>query len=157
MFKQKIKPTLFVLDVDGVLSTGQFLYSRFGKIYKIFGAHDSEGLKIINQYLKIQFISADKRGFKISKRRVQDLGYSLTFVDEENRLDFFKNLNYENIVFMGDSYTDSFIFENVFYSITPSNAVPQALEKSKFITRSKAGEGAVFEACIHIKETFFNE
>ena len=157
MFKQNLKPTLFVLDIDGVLSTGQFLYSRFGKIYKIFGAHDSEGLKLISQHLKIQFISADKRGFGISKRRVKDLGFSLSYVDEKNRLDFFNNIKNENIVFMGDSYTDSFIFEYIFYSITPSNAVSYAKDKSNFITESKAGEGAVFEACMHLIEKFFNE
>ena len=36
-----------VIDVDGVMTTGQFLYSSKGKTYKVFGAHDADGLKLI--------------------------------------------------------------------------------------------------------------
>ena len=42
-----IKPKYFILDVDGVMTTGQFFYSKDGKIYKVFGPHDSDGLKIL--------------------------------------------------------------------------------------------------------------
>lgn len=41
----------FVLDVDGVMTTGQFLYSQDGKAYKIFGPHDAEGLKMIRNHI----------------------------------------------------------------------------------------------------------
>ena len=68
MKNTKIKPNLFVLDVDGVLSSGQFLYDTNGKQYKIFGPHDNDGLKLISSYIKIRFISADIRGFEISKK-----------------------------------------------------------------------------------------
>src|SRR3990167_1329133 len=34
----------FILDVDGVLTTGHFLYSIEGKAFKIFGPHDADGL-----------------------------------------------------------------------------------------------------------------
>ena len=74
MKNTKIKPSLFVLDVDGVLSSGQFLYDSNGKQYKIFGPHDNDGLKLISKYIKIRFISADTRGFEISKKRVEDMG-----------------------------------------------------------------------------------
>ena len=33
----KIKPKIFLLDVDGVMTNGQFLYSSKGKSFKIFG------------------------------------------------------------------------------------------------------------------------
>ena len=38
---------VFVLDVDGVMTNGQFLYSDAGKAYKTFGAHDNDGLKML--------------------------------------------------------------------------------------------------------------
>ena len=84
------KPNLFILDVDGVLSTGQFLYDSNGKQYKIFGAHDNEGLKIISKHIKVNFISADSRGFEISKTRVEDMGFEINFVSEDERIDFFQ-------------------------------------------------------------------
>ncbi len=151
------KPNLFILDVDGVLSTGQFLYDSNGKQYKIFGAHDNEGLKIISKHIKVNFISADSRGFEISKTRVEDMGFEINFVSEDERIDFFQGLSSENIAFMGDSYTDSLVFENLFYSIAPKNAVSYAQEKADFVTKTKGGEGAVFEACMHLKEKFFND
>lgn len=58
----------FVLDVDGVMTTGQFLYSSDGKSHKVFGPHDADGLKLIKDKVNISFITADKRGFAISKK-----------------------------------------------------------------------------------------
>ena len=46
----------FVLDVDGVLTDGTFYYSEKGKIMKKFGPHDSDGLKLIADLIKIEFI-----------------------------------------------------------------------------------------------------
>ena len=65
--KKKLKPKNFILDVDGVLTTGQFLYDENGKKFKIFGPDDSDALNILKKYINIVFVSADKRGFKISK------------------------------------------------------------------------------------------
>tara|TARA_B100001013_G_scaffold219018_1_gene133651 strand:- start:250 stop:375 length:126 start_codon:yes stop_codon:yes gene_type:complete len=31
-YKNKIEPKIFLLDVDGVMTTGQFFYSNQGKI-----------------------------------------------------------------------------------------------------------------------------
>ncbi len=157
MKNTKIKPNLFVLDVDGVLSSGQFLYDTNGKQYKIFGPHDNDGLKLISSYIKIRFISADIRGFEISKKRVEDMGFEISLISEDEREGFFENLNSDNVVFMGDGYADSLVFDKVFYSIAPKNAISYALEKADFITNSNAAEGAVFEACMHLLEEFFNE
>ena len=48
------KPSLIILDVDGVMTSGKFLYSSKGKIFKEFGAHDNDGIKYkVIAYLKI--------------------------------------------------------------------------------------------------------
>ncbi len=156
MVEKIIEPNLFILDVDGVLSTGQYLYDANGKQYKIFGPHDNEGLKIISNFIKIEFISADERGFKISKTRVEDMGFELSLINEDERKNYFANFKNDNVIFMGDSYTDSLIFDEVFYSIAPKNAVSYAVDKANFVTNLNAGEGAVFEACMHLKEKFFD-
>ena len=46
-------PTHVIIDVDGVMTTGQFIYSNKGKQFKIFGAHDSDGLKFLSNFFKI--------------------------------------------------------------------------------------------------------
>ena len=117
-----------------MLSSGQFLYDSNGKQYKIFGPHDNDGLKLISKYIKIRFISADTRGFEISKKRVEDMGFEISLISEEEREIFFENLNVNEVVFMGDGYVDSLVFDKVLYSIAPKNAISYALQKADFIT-----------------------
>ena len=70
-------------------SSGQFLYDSSGKQYKIFGAHDNEGLKLISSHIKISFISADSRARNF-KKRVEDLGFEINLIGEDKREDFWK-------------------------------------------------------------------
>ena len=142
----------FVLDVDGVLTDGTFFYSEKGKIIKKFGPHDADGLKLISDLIKIEFISADKRGFLISERRVNDMGFDLTLVQEQDRENYIKkNYSIENLVFMGDGYFDTNIVEMAALGIAPNNALDQVKKVANFVTKNDGGNGAVFEACIYLK------
>lgn len=154
--KKKIKH--FVLDVDGVFTTGQFLYTLDGKFAKIFGPHDNDGIKIISDFLDICAISADKRGWPITKKRIaEDMGIRLELVSEAERLSWLKtNFDLSYCAYMGDGIYDAKIFDHVAYSIAPANAFYTAKEKADFVTRCRSGEGAVAEACLHILEKFFN-
>ena len=83
----KIKPKIFLLDVDGVMTNGQFLYSSKGKSFKIFGPDDHDGLSLLKPFLKIEFITGDKSGFKISKKRiVDDMNFKLNLVSTTGRV-----------------------------------------------------------------------
>ena len=44
MEQKTIKPTCCILDVDGVMTTGQFLYTADGKVMKVFGPDDNDKL-----------------------------------------------------------------------------------------------------------------
>ena len=148
----------FVLDVDGVLSTGQFLYSVDGKAYKIFGAHDADGLKMLKDKLSITFITADEKGFPISQKRVEDMGFMIRLVSEQNRYDFIKKtFGFENLIFMGDGIFDVPILKESCFAIAPASARKEAKAAAHFVTESKAGEGAILDACLKILEKFFNE
>lgn len=143
----------FVCDVDGVMTTGQIYYSSAGKVMKIFGPHDSDGLKIIKKFLKIIFITADKRGFKISKKRiVDDLGYKLFLVSENQRYNFLKKIKFKKIVYMADGFHDADLLKKSAIGIAPKNARNEARKNANFITESKAAEGAVLDAAIILKK-----
>lgn len=143
----------FILDVDGVLTTGQFLYSESGKAYKIFGPHDAEGLKLIKDNVNIVFISADKRGFPISKKRIEDMGYELILVSEEDRYSFIKNkYGLQNTIYMGDGISDTLLIKDCKFGIAPANARPEARNVADFVTLSKSAEGAVCDACLEINK-----
>lgn len=151
------KPQILILDVDGVMTTGQFLYSENGKEYKVFGPHDNDGIKLIQDKIKVIFISADKRGFAITKKRiVEDMNQELFMVSEGDRLEFIKtNYGLENVIYIGDGYHDATILKQCCYGIAPQNARIEAKNAANYITPSKSGEGAVLDACLHIIEKFF--
>tara|TARA_B100000989_G_C19412760_1_gene415077 strand:+ start:285 stop:749 length:465 start_codon:yes stop_codon:yes gene_type:complete len=149
----------FILDVDGVLTTGQFLYSVNGKEYKIFGPDDNDALQLTKNYINVQFISADKRGFEISKKRiVDDMGFKLTLVSSKERKKWLStNFDIKNIIFMADGIFDYEIMKEVGYSICPNNSNELTKMNSQYITSRNGGDRAVAEACLHILEKFFNK
>ncbi len=148
----------FILDVDGVLNTGQFLYSSEGKIFKIFGPHDSDGLKMIDNLVSISFISADRRGFEITKKRINDMGYSVDLVTETDRYKYLSEMyNFKNLIYMGDGIHDANILKDCFFGIAPKSGRLEAKDSANFITPTNAGDGAVLDACLEIKGRFFKD
>ena len=147
----------FVLDVDGVFTTGQFLYTSEGKFAKVFGPHDADGIKLIRGKLSVEAITGDLRGYPITKKRIQDdMGIKLTVATEQERLKFFQdNYQWEECIYMGDGLFDVPVLKMVTYGIAPANAVPQAKAAADFVTQARGGEGAVAEACWHILDKFF--
>ena len=150
-------PEFFILDVDGVMTNGQFLYDSNGKAYKIFGAHDADGLKSIRSKIKIRFITADIKGFEISRKRIEeDMGYELELVSESDRVEYLKKIGFEKIIFMGDGIYDANALKVCAFGIAPANARREAKIAADFITASNSGEGAVLDACIEIEKVFFS-
>lgn len=58
---------VLILDVDGVMTTGHFIYSETGKFLKIFGPDDNDALGLLNPHIEIRFVTGDKKGFAISQ------------------------------------------------------------------------------------------
>lgn len=147
----------FVLDVDGVLTDGQFHYSADGKVMKVFGADDADALSLLKDKMNIHFVSGDKRGFKISwKRIVEDMKYPLDLVSTFDRVSWLKErFDLKETIYIGDGIYDQIVFDQIGYSIAPANAFFQTKKMADFVTNSAGGEGAVAEAVMHIFEKFF--
>lgn len=156
--KQKI-PNYFIIDVDGVMTSGIQGYSSNGKVLKFFGPHDHDGLKELKKYINIKFITADSKGFKISKKRiVDDMNFTLELRKEKDRYNYLnKKYGLRNIIYMGDGIYDAKIIKNCYYGVSPKNARTEAKKVSDFVTKSKAGEGAVLDASIQILKYFFKK
>lgn len=151
-----LKDKVFILDVDGVITTGKFIYSENGKIYKIFGPDDHDALNILNDYVEIIFITGDKSGFNITKKRIEDhMNYSLELVSTHSRLDWIKQrYDLNNVIYMCDGIFDFNVAKNIFYSIAPSNADEDLKKIVSFVTIRKGGDRAVSEACKHLYKKF---
>ena len=150
-------PETFVLDVDGVLTPGTFIYSSNGKIMKFFGADDHDALKLLKQHMNIIFVTGDKSGFDISRKRiVDDMQFTLELVSTFNRVDWIESrFDLSRCVYMGDGIFDPFVMRAANYSIAPNNADSLAKETADFVTIRNGGDRAVAEACIHLMDKFF--
>ena len=152
-----MKKLILLLDVDGVMTTGQFLYSQGGKEYKVFGPHDNDGLKLIKDKVTIKFITADKIGFQITKKRiVDDMGFELKLVSEQDRYEYIEEkYGFQNLIYMGDGYHDVKTLKASMFGIAPKNARKEARAASDYVTESNSGEGAVLDACLEIIRKYF--
>lgn len=148
----------FVLDVDGVLTDGQFYYTAEGKVMKSFGPDDGDALLLLKPYLNICFVTGDKKGFAITKKRVEtDMKFPLHQVSTFERVKWLEDsgMKPEETIYMGDGIFDAMVFEKVAYSVAPANAFYATKKKADFVTHSRGGDSAVAEACLHIAEKFF--
>jgi len=148
----------FVFDVDGVFTDGKFYYTKEGKIMKIFGDADNDALSILSNYMHIEMLTGDKRGFEISKKRIsEDMGYNLSLVSTFKRLEWIKErFNVDETIYMGDGIYDPMVFKDVKYSICPKNGFINTKKYADFVTNSKGSEGAVAEAILHVLAKFFD-
>jgi 3-deoxy-D-manno-octulosonate 8-phosphate phosphatase (KDO 8-P phosphatase) len=153
----KVCPKVFILDVDGVMTTGDFFYTEGGKVMKVFGPDDNDALSLIKENLEVRFVTGDRKGFSISKKRiVDDMGHKLDLVSTINRIDWIRErYNLSEVVYMGDGIFDHYVMREVIYSIAPNNADENAKSFSNFVTKRRGGDRAVSEAALHLLEKFF--
>jgi 3-deoxy-D-manno-octulosonate 8-phosphate phosphatase (KDO 8-P phosphatase) len=151
------KLDIFILDVDGVMTTGHFLYTEDGKSMKIFGPDDNDGLGLLKQYVDIRFVTGDKKGFSISNKRIkEDMGFELDLVSTIKRIEWIgERYDPEQVIYMGDGIFDHYVMQAVGYSIAPANADKMAKSHANYVTERVGGDRAVAEACLHIMQKFY--
>ena len=147
----------FILDVDGVMTNGQSLYSEAGKQMKIFGPDDNDGLRLLNPYLKIRFVTGDRKGLPITTKRIkEDMKFDLDLVSTIKRIEWIKeHYNPKEVIYMGDGIFDHYVMKEVGYSIAPANADRIAKENANYVTERSGGDRAVAEACLYVMKMFF--
>lgn len=148
-----------VMDVDGVLNTGHFIYDETGKRFKIFGPHDKDGLELAKSLgLSIDFVTADATGFPITKARiVQDWKFEesqLHLVRDGYRIQWLMNArpNFDEVAYIGDGIHDVPILQAVKLGIAPSSAYIDARKAARYVTKHPAGSGAVLDAVQYIEK-----
>lgn len=121
---------------------------------KRFGAEDADALRLLNEHVEIRFVSADQRGFDISKARIHDdLGFRLDYVPAAHRISWIQNRYIAgNVAYMGDGFLDAAVLRSVGLGIAPANASPHAKAAANLVTEASGGAGAVAEACFLLAE-----
>ena len=151
-----MKPKVFILDVDGVLTDGGFYYTSEGKVMKKFGPDDNDALSLLKPYIEIRFVTGDKKGFAISSKRVGDMHDAIDLVSTINRIDWIKErYNPQEVIYMGDGIFDHYVMKEVGYSISTADGDNHAQKYASYVTARQGGKRAVAEACLHIMKRFF--
>ncbi|MFN3075331.1 MAG: nuclear transport factor 2 family protein [Alphaproteobacteria bacterium] len=152
-----MKPEAFILDVDGVMTDGTFLYGREGKFAKRFSADDHDALSLLKNHLEVLFVTGDHRGFDITKSRIgEDMRMPLHLVSTVDRLSWIaERHDLAQVIYMGDGIFDGYVFQGVGYSIAVADALPPTKAFANFVTDRRGGDRAVAEAVLHILSRFF--
>lgn len=146
---------IVISDVDGCLTNGTYIYTVDGKVAKIFGPHDNDGVKLLkaNGY-DVVFISADKRGFPITKRRIKDMNCLIFNVSEPDRVNWIKNYiannGYTFSAFFGDGISDIPVKDVVNIIGAPANARNEMKSIANVVTDSVGGQGAFLDFAQYI-------
>ena len=146
---------IVISDVDGCLTDGKYIYTADGKVAKMYGPHDNDGVKLLKKHgVDVVFISADTRGFPITKKRIEDMKCPIHNVTESERVEWVKNYITENgydfSVFFGDGIGDVPVKPYVDMFIAPANARREAKAAATFVTESEGGNGAFLDLALYV-------
>ena len=148
----EVKPfEILITDVDGILTDGKIYYSSKGKVLKKFGPHDSDGIKFFKRFgVKVVAVTADKRGFDISKRRMDDMDIPLFHVPESSRVEgILKIADGCRFAFIGDGYHDIKVFDYAQISYTTLNGLDVVKNSADIVLQTHGSGGALMLAFEH--------
>ncbi len=152
MEKNIAKIELLLLDVDGVMTSGEIVYTDGGKEIKCFSVKDGLGIRLlINAGISVGIVSG--RSSPALTRRANELGIGICQTgvsDKREVLDKIcaqTGLLPDQIAFMGDDLPDIRVMKAAGFSFAPADAVDEVKKVADFITKTPGGKGAVREAC----------
>jgi 3-deoxy-D-manno-octulosonate 8-phosphate phosphatase (KDO 8-P phosphatase) len=140
--------TVFVFDIDGVLTDGNIFVFDNGEQVRRMHIKDGYALQLaVKKGYKVLAISgADSQAAKL---RLNKLGITDVFMKVENKKEKLNEhikehkLKWEEVLFMGDDIPDYGLMHQVGISCAPSDAVPEIKHVAKYISPYKGGEGCV--------------
>jgi len=148
---------LLILDVDGVLTDGQFLLTERGEELKSFNTKDGHGLRMLMaEGIEIVLISG--RSSKAVDFRARDLGIREVHQGVRDKgpvcdkIIRQRNFTKDQVCCVGDDLPDFPLFERSGISFAVSDALPLIKRIATYTTRERGGHGAVREVCEAILE-----
>lgn len=153
MLKEKAaKIKLLILDVDGIMTDGTIWIDAKGQEQKGFNVKDGFGLRcLMNNGIDVAIITG--RQSEVVSHRAAELGIKEVYQKVTNkRAPFYeilekKGLTEEQVCYIGDDLPDLLLLKKVGLAITVADAVEEVKEGVDFVTKHRAGHGAVREAC----------
>ena len=151
--EQKIK--LVVLDVDGVLTSGQIIFGRDGELMNKFHAHDGLGITLAHKAgLHIAIITG--RESQMVKLRSTELNIKDVYQGAMNKTQALAelmvkyDLTLDQVAYVGDDLNDLPVMIRVGLPCAVANAAPEVKQYAQLVTNQAGGNGAVREVIEYI-------
>ncbi len=141
---------LVLLDVDGVLTSGEIIYNDNGEQTKIFNVKDGLGIRLLKEAGIQVGIITGRRG-KALQHRCDNLGIELIFDGIRNKDKAIDDIHadtgiaIEAMAFVGDDLPDLPAMKKVGLAVAVGNADPLIQKHAHIITQAPGGKGAVRE------------
>jgi len=143
---------LLILDVDGVMTDGKIIMDDAGRETKNFNVKDGHGIKMLIRYgVDVAIVTGRKSG--VIEHRARDLGITEVHQNILNKVEVLngilrnRNLNHEQVAYIGDDVVDIPLLRRVGFSAAVADAVPEVKASVNYITKKTGGNGAVREIC----------
>jgi len=141
-----------VLDVDGVLTDGGLYYAENGDELKRFDVRDGQGLVLLRAAGVLTAIVTRKQT-TIVTRRARDLGIVEVRQGVTDKAAALADLLARHRLaaaaacYVGDDVNDLPALRAVGLPIAVADAVPAVCRAAAYVTKARAGHGAVREVC----------
>ncbi len=142
--------TTFIFDVDGVFTNSEVIVMENGDLVRTMSTRDGQAVKYaLDAGYNIAIIT---KGFSSGvRKRFELLGIKYIFdrlSDKAETYALFKqtlSLTDAEILYMGDDLPDVVILRQAGIAACPSDAVPEVIEASDYISAKDGGRGCVRE------------
>jgi 3-deoxy-D-manno-octulosonate 8-phosphate phosphatase (KDO 8-P phosphatase) len=153
------KICLLLLDVDGVLTSGQVCLQSFpdGSVHEMkeFHSQDGAGLNMARDAgLRTGVISG--RDSSAVKRRAGETGMEFVYQGRAEKIPAYEEIlraagvEDSAVAYMGDDLPDLPVLRRVGLAVAVANAVPEVKHAAHLVTKRSGGDGAVREVIEYI-------
>jgi 3-deoxy-D-manno-octulosonate 8-phosphate phosphatase (KDO 8-P phosphatase) len=141
---------LLLLDVDGVLTTGQVIYNDAGQETKVFNVRDGLGLRLLGEAGIPVGIITGRRSMALV-HRCNNLGITLLKDGVRDKAAMLKTIldetgvSADQTAFVGDDLPDLPVMRRVGVPIAVADAHDLVKQTAVWTTKARGGQGAVRE------------
>lgn len=153
---KKIK--LFLTDCDGVLTDGGMYYFESGDEAKKFNTRDGMAFKLLkDKNIKIGIITGENSKIVINRGKKLNMDYVFINIKdkvkvvEELLIDL--NMDYDNVLYIGDDINDLELIKKVGFSACPNDAEEIIKNNSDYISKKSGGTGVIRD----VVNTYYGE
>ncbi|MBN2563540.1 MAG: HAD hydrolase family protein [Phycisphaerae bacterium] len=142
---------LLILDVDGVLTTGELPYCAAGSEVKVFHVQDGGAIRLWQAAGGVVAVISGRESPAVAAR-AKDLGIDFVAQGVVDKLPAYEaacrevGLTDAEVSVVGDDLPDLPPMRRCGYPIAVANAVPLVKRAARHVTQRRGGEGAVAEA-----------